>query len=325
MVRLVQFINNFVASSGKESGESVYDVVIGHVTDQAFVYHLHPHGVWDWIGNFAFKLNSLLGFQVPDSVPSVVTMHGHSIEVIQAKAAKFFPGVMGGFDLRITKWVLMLWLALFVCAVVFIPTARKIRKSPMGSASRWVNLWESMIGFVHDDIVEPNFDKKYVKKAMPYFCSLFFFLLFANYLGLVPGLATSTGNLAVTLGMALFTLAGMVLVGLVKQGPLWIFSGIVPSGVPAVMYILLWPIEFMGLLIKPFALTVRLFANMTAGHIVIIVFIYLIMLFQSYTVGVGSVTLSLMIYLLELLVAFIQAYIFASLSAMFIGASMHAH
>jgi len=327
MIRFVQFINNFVASSGNSegSGESVYDVVIGHVTDKAFFYHINPHGLWDWIGNIAFKLNSLLGFQVPDAAPSVVHMHGHEIEVIKSTAVKFFPGVLGGFDLRITKWVVMLWVALLLCALIFIPIARKIKKSPMGSTSRWVNLWETMIGFVHDEIVEPYFDRKHAKKAMPYFCSVFFFLLFANYLGLVPGLATSTGNLAVTLGMALFTLAGMILVGMVKQGPLWIFSGIVPSGVPAVMYLLLWPIEVMGLLIKPFALTVRLFANMTAGHIVIIVFLYLIMLFQSYAVGAGSVTLSLMMYLLELLVAFIQAYIFASLSAMFIGSSMHAH
>ena len=81
----------------------------------------------------------------------------------------------------------------------------------------------------------------------------------------------------------------------------------------------------MGLIIKPFALTVRLFANMTAGHIVIIIFIYLVMMFQSYAVGIGSVSLSLIIYLLELLVAFIQAYIFTSLSAMFIGSSMSAH
>ncbi len=88
---------------------------------------------------------------------------------------------------------------------------------------------------------------------------------------------------------------------------------------------LMYPIEIIGLLIKPFALTVRLFANMTAGHVVIIIFIYLVMMFQSYWVGIGSVAGSLMIYLLELLVAFIQAYIFAVLSAMFIGTSMHAH
>jgi F-type H+-transporting ATPase subunit a len=118
--------------------------------------------------------------------------------------------------------------------------------------------------FVHDEIVEPNFEQDYAKKAMPYFCTVFFFILFANYLGLIPGSATATGNLAVTAGMAMFTLFGMIAIGTIKQGPLWIFSGIVPHGIPFLMYFLLWPIEVMGLIIKPFALTVRLFANMTA-------------------------------------------------------------
>jgi F-type H+-transporting ATPase subunit a len=101
--------------------------------------------------------------------------------------------------------------------------------------------------------------------------------------------------------------------------------GLIPKGVPGFVIPMLAPIEIIGLLIKPFALTVRLFANMTAGHVVIIIFIYLVMMFQSYIVGIGSVTGALMIDMLELLVAFIQAYIFSTLSAMFIGSSIHAH
>jgi len=326
MVRFVQFVNSFVTSAGNSAcGEdSMYDIVISHVTDKPFLYHVHPHGISELWGNLIFKLNGFLGFQKPTlDYSSGITecLHGHAIEIIESHPVKLF----GIFDLRITKWVIMLWVALFLCALVFIPLARKIRKSPMGSTSRWVNMWEALIGFVHDDIVEPNFEHGYAKKAMPYFLTVFFFILFANYLGLIPGLATSTGNLAVTAGMAMFTFVGMIAVGTIVQGPLWIFSGVVPHGIPFLMYFLLWPIEIMGLCIKPFALTVRLFANMTAGHIVIIIFIYLVMMFQSYLVGVGSVSLSLIIYLLELLVAFIQAYIFTSLSAMFIGSSVHAH
>jgi len=326
MVRFVQFVNSFVTSAGSSAcaEDSMYNVVVGHVTDHPFLYHVHPHGISEYVGNLVFKLNAFLGFQKPtlDYTQGITEcMHGHAIEVIESHPIKLF----GIFDLRITKWVLMLWLAVFLIALVFIPLARKVKKSPMGSSSRWVNMWEALIGFVHDDIVEPNFEHGYAKKAMPYFLTVFFFILFANYLGLIPGLATSTGNLAVTAGMALFTLFGMIIVGTVIQGPLWIFTGVVPHGIPFLMYFLLWPIEIMGLLIKPFALTVRLFANMTAGHIVIIIFIYLVMMFQSYLVGVGSVSLSLIIYMLELLVAFIQAYIFTSLSAMFIGASVHAH
>lgn len=321
MIPFAQFINSFITSSGEAacSEESMYEIVVGHVTDHPFVYKLVPHGLSDHFGNLIFKLNTMLGFQ--QEVATTKCMHGHPVEVLESTPLK----VLGIFDMRITKWVLMLWVALILCAIIFIPLARKIKNSPMGSKSRWVNMWEALIGFVHDEIVEPNFEHGSAKKAMPYFCTVFFFILFANYLGLIPGLATSTGNLAVTAGMALFTLVGMFAVGTFNQGPLWIFSGIVPHGIPFLMYFLLWPIEVMGLVIKPFALTIRLFANMTAGHIVIIIFIYLVMMFQSYLVGVGSVSLSLIIYLLELLVAFIQAYIFTTLSAMFIGQSMHAH
>lgn len=323
MVRFVQFVNSFVTSAGNTvcAEDSMYDIVVGHVTDHPFLYHVHPHGISDFFGNLIFKLNTFLGFQAPHASSVTECLHGHAVEIIESDPIK----LLGIFDMRITKWVLMLWMALFLCALVFIPLAKKIKKSPMGSNSRWVNMWEALIGFVHDDIVEPNFEHGYAKKAMPYFLSVFFFILFANYLGLIPGLATSTGNLAVTGGLALFTLFGMFTIGTIMQGPLWIFTGIVPRGVPFLMYFLLWPIELMGMVIKPFALTVRLFANMTAGHIVIIIFIYLVMMFQSYLVGVGSVSLSLIIYMLELLVAFIQAYIFTSLSAMFIGSSVHAH
>lgn len=236
---------------------------------------------------------------------------------------KFF----GIFDMRITKWVMMLWLAMLCCLAIFIPLAFTIKKEKMGSESRWVNMWEMLIvSTVHNEIVEPNFDGKYIKTAMPYFTTLFFFVLFCNYLGMIPGFATATGNLAVTGGLAVLTLVLIIGVGVVKQGPLWFYKGTVPHGVPFVLGLcLLWPIELIGLLIKPFALTVRLFANMTAGHVVILIFIFLVMMFQSYFVGIGSILGALMIYLLELLVAFIQAFIFTTLSAMFIGSSMHAH
>ncbi len=186
-------------------------------------------------------------------------------------------------------------------------------------------MWEAMIGFVHDEVVEPNFHGASAKKAMPYFCTVFFFILFANYAGMVPGSATATGNLAVTGGLAILTLLGILIVGTVNQGPLFIIKGIVPGGIPAPLFPLIWAIELLGLAIKPFALTVRLFANMTAGHVVIIIFLYLAIMFQSAWVGIGGVVGSLMIFLLELLVAFIQAYIFTALSAMFIGEAMHAH
>lgn len=232
--------------------------------------------------------------------------------------------LFGIFDMRITTLVLMMWLVAVLLIVIFVPVARALKKETV-SRSKWVNMWEALVSYVHDDIVAPNFDHHYAKKAMPYFCTLFFFILLSNLMGLIPGLRTSTGNLAVTAGLALLTLLGIIGVGIIKQGPLSYFIGLVPHGVPAALYVLMLPIEIVSLFIKPFSLTIRLFANMTGGHVVVIIFLYLVMMFQSYWVGIGSVAGALMIYFLELLVAFIQAYIFTSLSAMFIGSSLHAH
>ena len=284
MIHLLHSINSFITSGGGED-ESMFDIVMHHLTDHTITT------------GFIGKINE------------------------QYLSNKLF----GIFDMRITRWVVMLWVAAVVCLIEFVPIARKIKNAKYGSSSKWVNLWEVLISFVHDEIVEPNFDHHYVKKAMPYFLSVFFFVLFCNLVGLIPGMSTATGNLAVTAGLAILTLLGMIGVGMIKQGPFSYWAGLVPHGVPAFVIPLMFPIEIIGLFIKPFALTVRLFANMTAGHVVIIIFLYLVMMFQSYWVGVGSVAGSLMIYLLELLVAFIQAYIFATLSAMFIGSSMHAH
>lgn len=286
MIHVLHYINTFLSSGGGAGEkESMYDIVMHHLTDHVVNYEIFG------VINERFLNKKLFGI----------------------------------FDMRITRWEIMMWIAALLCLVVFIPLARRIRNAKYGSRSRWVNFWEVLISFVHDEIVEPNFDHHYVKKAMPYFLSIFFFVLFCNLLGLLPGMSTATGNLAVTGGLAVLTLLGMLGVGMAKQGVFRYWAGLVPHGVPAFVLPLMFPIEIIGLFIKPFALTVRLFANMTAGHVVIIIFIYLVMMFQNYWVGIGSVAGSLMIYLLELLVAFIQAYIFATLSAMFIGASMHAH
>ena len=198
--------------------------------------------------------------------------------------------LFGIFDMRITKWVMMMWLAAFLILCIFIPLAFKIKKADKGSESRWVNWWESIIQWVFEEMVEPNFEGKYARRAVPYFLSLFFFILFCNYLGMLPGMATATGNLAVTGGLAILTLILNIAVGFIKQGPLWIYKGTVPHGVPFILGLcLLWPIELIGLLIRPFSLTVRLFANMTAGHVVVLIFLFLTMMFQSYFVGIGSV------------------------------------
>ena len=305
MIHVLHQVSSFFTSGGGhgEEAKPISAIVNHHLTDSVFTTSAASHlDKSDYIGRIFMNVFS-----------------GINETVLNQK-------LFGIFDMRITRWVLMMWMAAFLCMLVFIPVARKIKNAKMGFRSKWVNLWEVLISFVHDEVVEPNFDHHYVKKAMPYFLTLFFFILFCNFLGMIPGMSTATGNLAVTGGLAILTLLGMLGVGMIKQGPFSYWAGLVPHGVPAFVIPLMFPIEIIGLLIKPFALTVRLFANMTAGHVVIIIFLYLACgMFKSFAVGVGSVVGSLMIYMLELLVAFIQAYIFAVLSAMFIGSSMHAH
>lgn len=306
LIAYVLFLIFFMAPGGAHHEVSgVGELVTGHMTDHVIA---------------PVKI-------LPNDNIVLVQMKSINNAIVHVNDTVLKDKLFGIFDMRITKWVMMLWLAFLCCVSVFIPLAFTIKKEKMGSESRWVNMWEMLIvSTVHNEIVEPNFEGKYVKTAMPYFSTLFFFVLFCNYLGMLPGFATPTGNLAVTGGLACLTLVLIIGVGFIKQGPLWIYKGTVPHGVPFVLGLcLLWPIELIGLLIKPFALTVRLFANMTAGHIVILIFIFLVMMFQSYFVGIGSIAGALMIFMLELLVAFIQAFIFTILSAMFIGSSMHAH
>ncbi len=302
IILYVFFIAFMLVPSGHHY-TSVYEIVVSHLTD-------HP------IENISITNQDNI------IVSSVKTINNSISYVNNTYLKNKFFGII---DMKITRWVLMMWLALSLMVVIFITLGQQIKKAQLGSTSRWVNLWEVLIGVIHDDIVAPFFDHKYIKIALPYFATLFFFLLFCNVLGLLPGFSTATGNLAVTAALAVFTLLGIVGVGFIKQGPLFIITGIVPGGVPKAIFPLLWLIELVGLLIKPFSLTIRLFANMLAGHIVIIIFLYLSIMFQNYFVAIGGVMGALMIYALELLVVLIQAYIFTTLSAIFISSSMHAH
>jgi F-type H+-transporting ATPase subunit a len=160
-------------------------------------------------------------------------------------------------------------------------------------------------------------------------CSFFFFILVAALLGLLPFSATPTGNLAVTAALATVSFGAQQYAGVSKHGLIGHFRGLVPSGLPAWLLPIMIPVELIGMLTKPFALMIRLFANMLAGHVVITTLLLLIPLMAGIQTAFGvimipvSLSLALFIMLLELLVALIQAYIFTLLSAIFIG--MYAH
>jgi F-type H+-transporting ATPase subunit a len=187
---------------------------------------------------------------------------------------------------------------------------------------------ESMVLFIRDDIAEKNIGHDGVKYT-PLLCSFFFFILIAALMGLLPFSKTSTGNLSVTLGLASVSFLAQQYAGISKFGVVHHFMGLVPPGLPKALLPIMIPVEILGLFTKPFALMIRLFANMLAGHMVITTLLLLIPLMAgiSQFFGIGmipvSLGLALFIMVLELLVAFIQAYIFTLLTAIFMG--MYAH
>ena len=231
------------------------------------------------------------------------------------------PVQIGGFtlDLSITTKILMLIIAAAIMVIVFgYSAAQNVkRKYPKGLG----NFVEMMVTFVRDDIVLPSMGHG-AEKFLPFFFTLFFFILFINFLGLVPGMSTGTSSISVNAGLAIITFIMIQVYGIKNNGFIGYFKGLIPAGVPLFVLPIMIIIEFLGLLTKPFALCIRLFANMTAGHIVIYALVGLIFLL-GYAIVPVSIAFALFIYLLEILVSLLQAYIFTMLSSLFIGMAIH--
>jgi F-type H+-transporting ATPase subunit a len=181
------------------------------------------------------------------------------------------------------------------------------------------NMMEPVITFIRDEVAKPNLGQKY-EKYFPYLLSVFFFILINNIFGLIPGTANVTGNIAFTIVLGLISFL-FIMFSANKHYWAHIFNPPVPGGIKAIMI----PVEILSVFTKPFALIIRLFANMLAGHIIIICLISLIFIFANISTGIGwgfspvSIAFATFIYLIELLVAFIQAFIFTNLTAVFIG------
>ena len=225
------------------------------------------------------------------------------------------------FDFSMTKNVVQMLLAVIILILVMTSVAKKYiqtgaHKAPTG----FQNAIEPVITFVRDDVARPNLGHKY-KKYLPYLLTVFFFILINNLFGLVPGAANVTGNIAFT---ALLAVISFIVILFSTNGHFWghIF---LPPGVPLPVKLILIPVELLSIFIKPAALMIRLFANMTAGHIVILSFVSLIFIFGQMSTVAGwgfspvSIAFSVFIFLIEILVAFIQAFIFTNLTAVFIG------
>ncbi len=224
-------------------------------------------------------------------------------------------------DLSITKNVVMLFIVLAVVIGIILSAASHYKKHPGQAPKGAASFIEPLVVFVRDEIALPNIGHHKYKKFTPYLLTIFFFIWFGNLMGLVPGAANLTGNIAVTATLAIFT---FFVTNLNGNKDYWKHVVATP-GVPLPLLLIIVPVEIIGLFTKPFALMVRLFVAITAGHIVILSFIGLIFVFESYAVGFASTIMVVFINMIELLVATIQAYVFTLFSAMYIGQAVAEH
>ena len=244
------------------------------------------------------------------------------------------PGGLGFFDmdlaapgnqLVLTNLQLFQVAAVVLMFVCFVGVPAHLRTGKGDYTSRLFAGWAS---WIRDEMVVPVMGKELGNKLLPLFLSLFFFILFMNVLGLVPGGATATASIFVTGGLAVITFVTMIVGGMVAQGPVAFWKNLVPH-VPAALWPLMFAVELVGLIVKPIALMIRLFANMTGGHLAVLSLMGLIFFFGSLSPTVGwlsspvAVGLAVFIMIIESFVALLQAYIFTTLSIIFVQASVH--
>jgi F-type H+-transporting ATPase subunit a len=265
-----------------------------------------------------------------------------------------------GIDFSVTKHVLMLWLVATVVFAVVTFVVRRYLKQDRLIPAGFMNGLEYVVEFVRDSIVQPNVGRKWVLSWTPLILTFFIFILCANAIGLIPifevlglldrwvlhtdehsfikqlmhGGTTATANFNVTAALATVTFGAIIVAGSLAHGFVKHWKNMVPHGLPAFVYVILIPIEIMGMFVRPFALTMRLAANMTGGHIAILAILSFVFLFTELFgravagIGVGlavSVPLAVGISTLEILVVLIQAYVFTLLTAVFIGMAIHVH
>jgi len=240
------------------------------------------------------------------------------------------PSILG---VQITRLMVMEVVAAGLMLAVLLPVVRHIARTPV-SRGWFPNMFEAMLLFIRDDVARPSIGGHAADRFLPYLWTVFFFVLFNNLLGMFPGGASATGNVNVTAILALMTLGVVLSAGMREMGVAGYWIGIVPHmDVPKVMKPPLWGLMFVievaGLMIRHAVLAIRLFANMFAGHVVLAVILGFILMaqmsFAFWLVMPASIVGVILLSLLELFVAFLQAYIFTFLSAIFIGSAVHPH
>ncbi|QHI37428.1 ATP synthase subunit a [Kordia antarctica] len=220
-------------------------------------------------------------------------------------------------NFSITRNVFMMWFSVLILLLIFIPAARSYKKSKDGVPTGIAGFVEPLVVFVRDEIGKPMIGEHKYKKYMPYLLTIFFFIWINNIFGLIPILngANLSGNIAFTFTLAIFT---FIITTFSGNKNYWKHIFWMP-GVPVPMKIFLMPIEIIGMFVKPVSLMIRLFANITAGHVIILALMSLIFVFKSIYIAPVSIAFSLFITVIEIIVTAIQAYIFTILSALYFG------
>ncbi len=227
-------------------------------------------------------------------------------------------------DFSITKNVFMMFIAMVILLIVFLQVAETYKKRGVSAPKGLQGFLEPLIVFVEEDIALPNIGVDKYARYVPYLLTVFFFILINNLMGLIPFFpfgANVSGNIAFTMVLAVFTL---LVINLSGNREYWRHIFLTP-GVPYWLLPIMVPVELIGIITKPFALMVRLFANITAGHIIILSLVSLIFIFKSVYMSLPTMLMVLFMNMVELLVAFLQAYIFTLLSSLFIGLAMPEH
>jgi F-type H+-transporting ATPase subunit a len=264
-----------------------------------------------------------------------------------------------GIDFSITKHVFMLWVVAALVFLIVTVTVRRYLRQDRLIPSGFMSALEIVVEFVRDGIVEPNVGRKWVNSWTPLLLTFAVFILAANAIGLIPifdvlslinhsvlhlpeesfmarvlhGGTTATGNYNVTAALATITFFAIVIAGARAHGFVQHWKNLVPHGLPLPVTLMLIPIEIMGMFVRPFALTMRLAANMTGGHIAILAILSFVFIFTELSgqalvgvgIGIPSVVLAVLLSALEIIVVAVQAYVFTLLTAVFIGMAIHAH
>ena len=283
-----------------------------------------PIILWDNGVHFFSSSKFHHGESVAESNGNFYVLHHEKIYKTDASGTltgdEHHPTNLQPIDLSITKGVLTIMIVALLMFFIFTSLARSYAKNG-GISSGFGRLFEPIVIYIRDEIAIPNIGEKHYKKYMSYLLTIFFFIWFLNIFGLTPLGINVTGNIAITFGLAVIT---FVITNLTANKNYWGHIFWMP-GVPLPMKIILAPIELLGVFIKPFSLMIRLYANIFAGHIVLMSLIGLMFIFKNWLGSSLSFMLSFAISTIEILVALLQAYIFTMLSALYFGSAVEEH